>query len=179
MISFVLRCFLMWLTCHPSGIFTLGTDLVFSGGNVLPYFVALSTMWFTLLIYTVTCCYPMESTDPSWSQGCLAHYHPPILETLHISSAGIVFIRQNLTSTDVRFWRIKTIHAQQWYHQSQLVSVWLCVFLTTLHIPRVLESILTMTLYSTTMWFDPHMQTLNKYIYRLYFRCNQPNTMSL
>ena len=33
-------------------------------------------------------------------------------------SAGIVFIRQNLTSTDVRFWRIKTLCVRIWRLQA-------------------------------------------------------------
>ena len=41
---------------------------------------------------------------------CLRYHIAAFLNIgLNSFSAGIVFIRQNLTSVDVRFWRIKTV----------------------------------------------------------------------
>ena len=43
-------------------------------------------------------------------------------------SAGIVFLRQNLTSTDVRFWRIKTVPALKGLTSTRLLLYWIITF---------------------------------------------------
>ena len=101
--------------------------------NLIPN-ICKSCLTFTaLIIFLIS--HGDQRVFPIWNhRKCLSQLFPVHLNTyvmglgplwiFHTYSAGIDFGRQNLTSTDVRFWRLKTVPALQWLHTDFIYNNW-------------------------------------------------------